>query len=185
MSEKDKQPANQRVDRRLFVCATAAAGIAAALPDDASAQSPRDVVTTIGPNPNRSRTDGQNLPPPVFNTANAADVATTERAFAALSRGDASVVLNALDPSVRWRAVGVREFGEGVTFDSRGANLYLNRMARSIGTGRRRLEIRSVTPSGDSVVVVSAWVQDLTAQNCINHITFANGRVISVTEAAR
>lgn len=181
MSDKDEQPANHCVDRRVFVGAAAAAGIGAALSGNASAQADPGVIIRQG----RDRTQGQNLPPPVFNTTSNANVETTRQAFTALSRGDASVVLNALDPAVRWRAVGVREFSEGVTFDNRGANLYLNRMARSVGAGRRRLEIRSVTPSGESVIVVSAWVQGQIVQECANQITFANGRVINVTEAAR
>lgn len=120
---------------------------------------------------------------PVAQIIRSEDIDLTRRAFTALSQGDPSLVLNALAPAVRWRAVAVRQFSEGVTFDRRGAGTYLRRMAQSIASGARRLEVRSIEPAGDAVRVVSVWIERDLVQECQNYVRFENGAVVSVIEA--
>lgn len=113
-----------------------------------------------------------------------ADVTLTQRAFTDLSRGNPQTIIEKLDRSVQWRATGNREFSEGVTFDSRGATLYLRRMARAIGAGTHQLDVISIEARGDTVVVISAWRRGDTIRRCANLVRFANGNVIAVTESA-
>lgn len=167
-----------KLNRRSFV--TQAAGAALAGASAAETAHAQNVRGGAGGVYRPSVTDA-----PAAQMIRTQDLDTTRRAFTALSRGDPNLVLNSLAPAVRWRAVGLRQFSEGVTFDRRGASTYLRRMSQSITSGARRLEIRSIEPAGDSVRVVSAWIERDLVQECQNYIRFENGAVVSVTEAAR
>ncbi len=114
------------------------------------------------------------------------DVALTRRAFTALAKGDSAPAVESLGADVRWNAVASRESARAVTLDRRGADAYLQRMARSISSGERGLEVVSVSAEGDTVRVVSAWTERGGARaECANVVRFDGGKVISVTEAAR
>jgi hypothetical protein len=109
----------------------------------------------------------------------------TRGAFEQLSRGDPSGVSTALDGRVQWRAIGRREFSNGVTFDRTGAELYLRRMARAVSAGTHRLEIQSIVQEVDAVRVDSVWIgAGGVREQCRNMIFFANGRVIKVIEGS-
>jgi hypothetical protein len=75
---------------------------------------------------------------------------------------------------------------KGEALDRRGATSYVQQMARSIASGERKLEVISVEPDGDTVRVVSAWSGASGARPvCANVLRFADGKVVSVTEAAQ
>lgn len=115
----------------------------------------------------------------------ASDVELVRAAFDALSRGDAEVAVKILDSDVRWQAVATRELTQATTLDRRGAGAYLQRMARSITSGERRLAVRSVSAERGVVRVVSAWSDARGGADCANLIRLVNGKVVSVTEAAQ
>jgi ketosteroid isomerase-like protein len=118
--------------------------------------------------------------------AQASNVALARSAFEALAKGEPDQVLGALDAGVRWQAVAGRGAERATTLDRRGATSYVQQMARSIASGERTLEVISVEPDGDTVRVVSAWRGAAGARPvCANVLRFADGKVVSVTEAAQ
>ena len=118
--------------------------------------------------------------------AQASNVALARSAFEGLAKGEPDQVLRALDAGVRWQAVAGRGADRATTLDRRGATSYVQQMARSIASGERKLEVISVEPDGDAVKVVSAWSgAGARAEHCANVVRFADGKVVSVTEAAQ
>lgn len=117
--------------------------------------------------------------------AQASNVALARSAFEALANGESDQVLRALGDGVRWQAVAGRGADRATTLDRRGATSYVQQMARSIASGERKLEVISVEPDGDVVKVVSAWSGAGPRAECANVIRFADGKVVSVTEAAQ
>jgi ketosteroid isomerase-like protein len=118
-------------------------------------------------------------------TAQASNVALARSAFEALAKGEPDHVLRVLDAGVRWQAVAGRGADKATTLDRRGATSYVQQMARSIASGERKLDVISVEPEGDAVRVVSAWSGAGPRAECANVVRFADGKVVSVTEAAQ